>query len=118
MTKEEIESGWNSADLVNLSWSFYLLIVSILFVLANIFLIYAAVRVRRPLGESKNDASSDLIFADLDTNGILNAYAINEYQQMTDTNVNIDHKNSKSNQKPIRYFDSSSKLKRIIDTIY
>ena len=114
LTKEEQESGWTSVGRTSLSWSFFLLIASVFFVVANILLIYAATRFRRPLTESKNETDSNLISADLDAN-ILHAYGINDYQQMTDAKT-VSEPTARLNKNG--NFRSSSKLRRIIDLIY
>lgn len=126
LTKDEIESGWISTNRAQLSWSFYILIISIVLILVNIALIYVTVRIKRSFIDIKNiyETNMNLINAD---SGILINYPINEARSIDEQpSLNLKEMNSfkahaiddyplglKSDDRR-----SSKKLKRIIDFIY
>jgi hypothetical protein len=136
LTKDELESGWISTNRSQLNWSYYLLVISFIFIFINMILIFTTVKLKNSLNELKNmyETNINLIggevcfasggddragakFGTMDNNR-------NAYQKINDLNqanavATADLTNN--NELPFNANDemrSSKKLKRIIDFIY
>lgn len=131
LTKDEIESGWISTNRAQLSFSFYILIISICLLCVNIGLIYLTVRFKRSRADIKNiyETNMNLINGD---NGILincsRSDSKSDYTQINDVPLSLnindlnENKSQNNDENPFGFRGdeqrSSKKLKRIIDFIY
>lgn len=122
LTKEEQESGWISKDRAQLSWSFYILIISVFFILVNIGLVYATLRIKRSFIDLKHhfDTNMNLIPGDsgLIGDAKANYLQINDPSAFKNELISLPSNQNLECQVNIPVKDSSKKLKRIIDFIY
>lgn len=144
LTKEELEAGWVSTNRAQLSWSFYLLLISVFLIIINIAFINCVVRLKRSFIDlSKNQYDTNLNLINGDNNGLMVGDLIipnggilvsctktnkTDYQQMVDNQptLNLNDLNAlnnpnNNNESPFSFRNelrSSRKLKRIIDFIY
>ena len=137
LTKDEIEAGWTSTNRAHLSWSFYMLLVSVFLILVNIALIYGTVRLKRSFVDLKSRYETNfnlisgepgLIVGGDPGNGILVSCSRtnkNDYAQMVDFGQPTLNPNDLDMDQHNDYqfnfnsdLRSSKKLKKIIDFIY
>ena len=111
LTKDELESGWLSTHRSHLSWSFYLLCISLGLIALNILLVYASAKIKNSTSLELNATlvavDTCLIAANPHNNAI-------DYQQIEDVNF-------KAQKEPVTVgggLRSSKKVKKIIDFVY
>ncbi len=132
LTKDELDSGWTSTNRAYLSWSFYILFVSVFLIVVNTVLIYCTVRLKRSFVDLKNryEPNLNLINGDgliVGDPGLIRCSRTNknDYSQMVDfnqPNINLNDIDMDQNNENQFNFNSdlrsSKKLKKIIDFIY
>ena len=110
LTKDELESGWLSAHRSHLSWSFYLLCISLGLIALNILIVYATAKIKNTTSLELNATlvavDTCLIAGNASNNAI-------DYQQ-------IEEFNFEAPQQPAvgGGLRSSKKVKKIIDFVY
>ncbi len=133
LTKDQLESGWTSANRAHLSWSFYVLSASFVLTLLNFFLIYLIVKLKHSLIRMNNKKFiSGALHRHYETNFNLMpdgdiTFATNSLVSLNDASAaaaasSSGNKNNNHHQQRQFYggetTNSNNRLKRIIDFIY
>lgn len=123
LTQEELDNGWISTNLAELSFSFYILFIPFILILLNVALISAAIRLKRSFVDLKNEydniqkSNSEATCRDLNLiqcrNNNVNLLKNERIQEFYDTKIQASY--FTFNLTGLR---SSSRLKKIIDLIY
>jgi hypothetical protein len=121
LTQQEIDNGWISTNLAELSWSFYILLIPFSLIFFNLFLIYGTFRLKRSFVDLKSEydsiqnANKKTSNRDLNLIKCINSNAIslddNKIHEFYDARIQTSYFT-------FNLTGSSNRLKKIIDLIY
>ncbi len=125
LTKDELQSGWISLNRAQLSWSFYLLILSTSLIVLNIVFIYTTVKLKQRSTSTSLVAkiiNSDSKFTGVPGACLINAHgtdnSANDYQQLDELNTTSKSLKRSGIPHEITGFRSSLRAKKIINFVY